>query len=80
LKEWTDCISLNRGYSQNNRISITSPSPGFFRISLNGVHVLEFKDSSNPVHEGGGSGYLAVVSPLENFPSIPVSIEFYPVP
>lgn len=76
LKEWTDCSYLIQGYNQNNTLAIEGDVPGEFRISLNGSEVYQFKDSSEPVLSGGGFGYVAVVSPLENFPSIPVTIEF----
>lgn len=76
LKEWTDSAYLIKGYNQGNRLSISGLGQGEFRVSINGNEVFEFTDSSDPVLSGGGFGYLAVISPLENFPSIPVTVQF----
>lgn len=76
ISQWTDCSFLIQGYNQINVISISGDVPGEYWISFNQNDVYQFKDSSEPLHSGGGFGYLAVVSPLENFPSVPVSIEF----
>lgn len=76
LREWTDCDFLIRGYNQSNSVSVKGSGTGEYRIILNGNEVLSFEDPSEPAHVGGGFGYLAVVSPLENFPSIPVSVLF----
>ncbi|MBB6480909.1 hypothetical protein [Spirochaeta isovalerica] len=76
IKEWTDSDSLSYGYSLNNILSVEAIDTGEYRIIINGEEVYSFEDSSEEAHTGGGFGYLAVVSPLENFPSVPVKIEF----
>lgn len=76
IKEWTDSDFLSYGYSLNNNLSVEAIDTGEYRILFNGEEVYSFEDSSDEPHTGGGFGYLAVVSPLENFPSVPVKVEF----
>jgi hypothetical protein len=74
---WTGSEYLIKGYGQNNIIGIEAGSePGQYTILFNGNFVNQWVDPSDTVHLGSGLGYLAVVTPLENFPSVPVIIRY----
>ena len=77
LQSWDDTASLKSGYNQTNIIDITYDSgTGDFDLSLNGVPVTTFRDDDAPFHTQGKNGYIVVISPLDDFPNIPVSITF----
>ncbi len=77
LQFWDDAASLKSGYNQINIIDITYDSgTGEFDLSFNGVLVSTFRDDDAPFHTQGKNGYIVVISPLDDFPNIPVSITF----
>ena len=80
IKEWTSNSYIIASYNVANRVCITEQSAGRYSIAVNGETIDEFEDDSDPVHDGGGYGYIAVVSPLENFPSEAVEVYFETIP
>ena len=46
-------------------------------LRLNGTEVKRFRDDEAPYHNaGGGDGYIVVISPLDEFPAVPVQVTF----
>lgn len=81
LVEWTSSTALKRGYAQENAISVDlDRRTRFFSLYLNGIHACDFTPSSPEYELGGGNGYIAVVSPREEFPASPVHIVFKELP
>ncbi|MCK5672516.1 MAG: hypothetical protein KAH95_04025 [Spirochaetales bacterium] len=77
LQSWDDAPGLKSGYNQTNIIDITYDSgTGDFNLSLNGVLVTIFRDDDAPFHTQGKNGYIVIISPMDDFPNIPVSITF----
>jgi hypothetical protein len=74
---WTESPSLNAGYNQNNTIELTYDSENeLYTLGLNGVEETTFRDDEAPFHTGGRHGYIVVISPLDEFPEVPVSCRF----
>ena len=72
---WTTAEFLLKGYGQNNTLTIKSENePGTYQIYLNGNFTNTFEDPSENIHIGNGHGYITVVTPMENFPSQPVTV------
>jgi hypothetical protein len=68
---------LLAGYGMSNVLAVVrDPATGIFSLSLNGSVVFSFKDQRTPHADGGGEGYIAVISPQESFPDKPVKICF----
>ncbi len=79
LQAWTEAANLKPGYNQSNIIDINyDPSSEDFSLTFNGdeTAVVIFRDDEEPFHTTGKDGYIVVISPLDNFPGIPVSITF----
>jgi hypothetical protein len=50
---------------------------GEYCLFLNGSEAARFRDDEEPRHDQGGrSGYMVVISPLDNFPSSYVHVIF----
>ena len=75
LQEWTEAASLNSGLNQINVINITFVAGEFF-LTFNAGETIVFSDTEEPYHSYGKDGYLVVISPLDNFPNVPVSVTF----
>jgi len=75
LLGWRFSKRLKGGYGISNRIEVERED-GEFVLTFNGGEVVRFRDKKEPIHEGGVQGFLAVISPLESFPSVPVDIGF----
>jgi len=77
LQPWTNSPNLIQGYNQENTIDISYNSgTGDYSLSFNGQMPVPFRDDDEPFHMTGKSGYIVVISPLDNFPNIPVSVTF----
>ena len=77
LQSWDDAPGLKSGYNQTNIIDITYDSgTGEFDLSFNGEWITTFRDDDAPFHTQGKYGYIVVISPMDDFPNIPVSITF----
>ncbi len=77
LQPWDTSVSLKSGYNQSNTVDITyNPGTGEFNLSFNDVPVTTFRDDDEPFHTQGKNGYMVVISPLDDFPNIPVHITF----
>ncbi len=79
LVPWTACAWLKLGYGQENTIALSADS-GEIVLSLNGAEAARFRDEDPPLHDGGADGYLVVISPLDRFPDVPVSVIFREAP
>ncbi len=73
---WVQDLHLSKGYGMSNRMLVTRDSGGLFTLTLNGTQVMTFHDGRTPAQSGGGGGYIAVISPQDSFPSIPVSVSY----
>jgi len=73
---WIQSPSLHNGYGVSNEIGVTGDGVGQFTLTLNGTKVMAFTDGRLPLETGGGDGYLAVISPHDSFPLIPVSVSY----
>ncbi len=81
LAGWAPSTALKRGYGQANEIRVElDRSTGFFTLILNGIEACEFAPSDPSYELGGGNGYIAVISPREDFPASPVHIVFKELP
>lgn len=77
---WGDSEYLTIGYGVSNEISVNYDESNNFTISFNGHdNIITFNDSEAPFFTGGYYGYIATVSPYENFPNEPVEVYFEPV-
>lgn len=77
LQPWDNEPSLKSGYNQFNNIDITYNSVSRdFALSFNAGEAITFRDDEEPFHTYGKSGYIVVISPMDNFPNMPVSITF----
>jgi len=72
---WVSSNYLNKG-TMTNEVKVTRDSSGLFTLYLNDNQAMTFHDGRTPLQTGGGDGYLAVVSPQDSFPQIPVTINF----
>jgi hypothetical protein len=78
IQEWTKTDHLREGYNQDNTIKVTYDSvTELFSLFLNGQNVLTFRDEEAPFHSSGYSGYIVVISPMDEFPEIPVHVVFH---
>jgi hypothetical protein len=73
---WVSHAAMNRGYGVVNRVTVTRDAGGLFTLYLNGVQVMTFRDGRSPAPNGGGDGYLAVISPQDSFPQTPVTVSY----
>jgi len=77
LQPWTNSLDLIPGYNQENNIDISYNSgTGDYSLSFNGQVPVPFRDDDAPFHTTGKDGYIVIISPLDNFPNIPVSVTF----
>jgi len=74
---WTETATLTGGYNQKNTIALSRDGEGLFTLSLNGTTAATFRDEETPFHTGGNDGYLAVISPGDDFPTESVHIEYW---
>jgi hypothetical protein len=74
---WTHSTYLKQGYNQTNILSISLDAETHkFTLSLNGNPMPDFSalDPGYPLN--GDNGYIAVVSPFEEFPATSVHITY----
>jgi len=77
LQPWTNSPNLIQGYNQENTIDISYNSgTGDYSLSFNSQTPVTFRDDDEPFHITGKDGSIVVISPLDNFPNIPVSVTF----
>lgn len=74
LHGWKTGGSLERGYAANT-IQIRREG-GQFVLSFNGQEAERFSDSVESDLNSGRLGYVAVISPHEDFPHVPVEIRY----
>ncbi|MCK4542793.1 MAG: hypothetical protein KAU17_11220 [Spirochaetales bacterium] len=78
IQEWTKTDHLREGYNQDNLIKVTYDSgTELFSLFLNGQNVLTFRDEKALFHSSGYYGYIVVISPMDEFPEIPVHVVFH---
>ncbi len=74
---WQESADLVPGYNVTNILDITlDPETGTFVLAFNSGDPVTFRDDEEPYHTGGRNGYMVVVSPIDDFPDIPVSVTF----
>jgi hypothetical protein len=74
---WTESEALRAGYNQNNELRLEyNNATGDFSLYINTQFETIFMDDEAPVHDSGRQGYIVVMSPLDDFPEIPVKIRF----
>jgi hypothetical protein len=75
---WTESENLFAGYNQENIVKLSYNSAAAeFTLLVNNGEVAKFRDDIAPYHDNGGrSGYLIVISPLDSFPGSPVHVIF----
>lgn len=77
LQAWDYSSSLKPGYNQSNIIDIAYNSETEdFVLSFNAGDSIIFRDDDAPFHTSGKNGYIVVISPMDDFPNIPVSVTF----
>ena len=77
LQGWKESSDLFGGYNQTNIMDISLDSgEGVFSLSFNAGSPVIFRDDEEPYHTEGKNGYMVVVSPLDDFPDVPVSVTF----
>jgi hypothetical protein len=73
---WSSCGALKSGFNQSNVLRVTCAA-GEYCLFLNGTEAVRFRDEEEPRHDQGGrSGYMVVISPLDSFPSGYVHVIF----
>jgi hypothetical protein len=73
---WTTSTKLRQGYNQGNTLRVDYASEEY-TLSINGVETVVFRDDEPPYHsDGGGRGFIVVISPMDEFPETPVHVIF----
>lgn len=76
IKTWTESSALLAGWGAENRIRVTyDGSTNRYAVLLNGTVAWNFENDGE-VNDSGGAGYLAVISPYDDFPETTVKIVF----
>ncbi len=75
---WTTSSRLLATIGQTNTLRVEySEATKEFSLFINGDFVKSFTDEEAPFHtQGGNNGYIVVVSPLDDFPAVPVQAMF----
>jgi hypothetical protein len=74
---WTYSGRLKYGYNQANEVGLgLDGDTRVFTLSLNGEAVREFSAIESDYDCGGSNGYIAVISPQDDFPDKPVRIAY----
>jgi hypothetical protein len=74
---WAESEALHAGYNQNNELRLEyNNTNGEFSLYINTQFETIFMDDEAPVHDSGRQGYIVVMSPLDDFPEMPVKIRF----
>ena len=69
---WTQSGAIY-GTGLFNTLRVSRTSGGIFTLYINEVEISDFEYAG---FSGGTQGYLVVVSPLEDFPDVPVNVRF----
>jgi len=74
---WQESGLLVGGYNQRNmvRVEYNSDTRDYL-LRFNGGLETVFRDDEEPLHTSGQQGYMVVISPLDDFPAIPVEVQF----
>ena len=75
ISKWCPTRYLQKGYGVTNKLKI-SHSNNKFILSINGNEVYEFRLEEKISFKGSKSGYVAVISPEENFPAESVTVVY----
>lgn len=75
---WTSSEALLAGKGQTNKVRVDYDGVlKEYTLWLNGAEAKKFRDDEAPVHGmGGDNGYIVVISPLDEFPAVPVQVMF----
>jgi hypothetical protein len=72
---WTAFPQLKPDINRENRVRLELID-GEFVVTLNGIEANRFRDEEAPFHSNGKSGYVVVISPLDDFPETSVRVVF----
>jgi hypothetical protein len=72
---WTAFTQLKPDLNRENRVRLELID-GQFVVTLNGIEANRFRDEEAPFHSSGKSGYVVVISPLDDFPDTSVRVVF----
>jgi hypothetical protein len=72
---WTAFPQLKADLNRENRIRLELIDDEFV-VTLNGIEANRFRDEEAPFHSSGKSGYIVVISPLDEFPETCVRVAF----
>lgn len=75
IKVWKSSLNLKLGYNQANTIGLGLSGRDFI-LSFNRVEVSRFTPNESSYRLSGADGYIAVISPQDDFPSRPVHISY----
>ena len=76
LCPWESHDSIIKGYGRPNELLVKRLSSDSYGLWINGDAVVEFSDRDAPFTDGGGWGFVVVVSPRDKFPQVPVKVDF----
>ncbi|HHU37647.1 MAG TPA: hypothetical protein GXZ47_10555 [Treponema sp.] len=73
---WKNCNHLRKGKGVENKLVLNyDKEEKKYTLFINDLEIESFT-INDPAHESGRSGYIVVVSPQDDFPSVPVSVSF----
>lgn len=75
ISDWKTSDYLQRGYGVKNKVQVNYDGEAFI-LSLNGFEVSTFTVGESLTFWRSKSGYVAVISPYENFPATSVKVTF----
>jgi len=74
---WRTSNLLRKGDGTENEITVTyDETEEEFSLYFNGQFQESFKDDGMPVLTGGRNGYIAVITPFDNFPAVGIDVYF----
>ncbi len=76
FENWLPNDAIEQEYGRENKLTVEREANGVFTLLINDIDVYRFVDDEEPYHSGGTQGFLAVVSPHEDFPDFPVTIRY----
>lgn len=79
IVEWQDVSGVPNGYGVYSKVTLEYNSvSGEFEIYMNDgvVPSLTFQDEEAPIHTTGANGFIVIISPADDFPSVPVKARF----
>lgn len=77
ISGWKHSAHINKGYGIKNELAVSYDSENKkFTLKINSCTVTDFAVSKSILFKDSRSGYAAVIAHNENFPQIPVKVQF----